>query len=620
MALLVLLAVAGPAAAQQPARQVVVVAVEGLRWEDVSPERTPALARLAQQGARGVLSVRAAGSQVTCPADGWLTLGAGSRAASGVDEPPCTGRLPEPEELPALQARPEQEREGTVLGALGAAVRDAGGCIESGGSGSLAAAPATGPPDSFAGCPVRLVEGRAGADLDRDVALADTHRPPGSTLLVVGVSEAAGEDTAHLHVALAVGPEHPPGALVSASTRRAPYVQLVDVAPTVLDVLGVEPPAAMAGQPWRSVGDPPSLAALRDLDRRAVVAKQTTVPFFVVLIGGLLAALAVAARRRSWRLAEVAGLAGTAAVGASYAANLVPWWRAGLPLLVLVAVVAGLAAVVVAGARRVPGLLGPAGAVCALVTAVLVADLVTGARLQVDAVAGYSPLVAGRFAGIGNVAFGVLLAASLLATAWLAAGRSRRTAAVTVAVAGLVVVAVDGAPAWGSDVGGVLALVPAYAVLGMLRTGTRVSLLRLAAACAAAVLVVAVLAAVDLRRDAGDRTHLGRFAAALLDGEGGTLLRRKAGAVLDLLFANPVTALLPLVVAGVVLLLLRPPAPLRRAFARAPAWRDGTLAVAAGAAVGFVLNDSGPAVVALAILLAAPATVAVTARAARAQP
>jgi hypothetical protein len=255
--------------------------------------------------------------------------------------------------------------------------------------------------------------------------------------------------------------------------------------------------------------------------------------------------------------------------------------------------------------------------VCAVVTGVLLLDLLTGGRLQMSSVAGYSSLVAGRFSGIGNVAFGVLLAAVLLAAAAATHERSRRTTVVVLVVSGVVAVVVDGAPPFGSDVGGVLALVPAFVVLGLLRTGARVSPVRLLAAGAAGAAVVTVFALLDHQRAPGERTHLGRFVQQVLDGTAGTVLQRKAEAVLDLLFTSPVTALLPLVVAAVVRLVLRPPRALAAAFAAVPAWRHGLLAVGTGAAVGFAVNDSGPAIAALAVLVCVPATVAVTARVSR---
>ena len=39
---------------------------------------------------------------------------------------------------------------------------------------------------------------------------------------------------------------------------------------------------------------------------------------------------------------------------------------------------------------------------------VLVVDVLTGGRLQINTVFGYSPLVAGRFAGLGNLAFAIV--------------------------------------------------------------------------------------------------------------------------------------------------------------------------------------------------------------------
>ncbi len=158
-----------------------------------------------------------------------------------------------------------------------------------------------------------------------------------------------------------------------------------------------------------------------------------------------------------------------------------------------------------------------------------------------------------------------------------------------------------------------LALVPAFVLLGLRVSGARVTPGRLALALAAAVAVVTAFALLDLARRAPDRTHLGRFAADLRDGTAGDLLVRKATSGVDLLLANPGTAALPLLVAAAVRLLLRPPPPLRRALDEEPALRHGLPAVGLLAAVGFLVNDSGAAVPALALLVAVPATLAVVA-------
>lgn len=633
-----------PAAAQATAERVLVVGVPGLRWDDVGPA-TPTLQGLVADGASGALSVKAVPA-VTCPADGWLTLGAGNRAvAPGIARDPCGPGLPQAS--PELAAANRAEREGAQLGALSDALD---WCVDAEGPGPLlAVGESTGPER----CPLVLREtpavagegtGRARRLVAADRALAALLRDvQADTVLVVGLAAAPGEATARLHVAVAAGAGFEPGALRSASTRRAPYVQLIDVAPTVLDLLGRPVPPSMTGQPWTSVGQPPTPAQLADLSAKARAQQAVTAPFFVALLGTTLVLLLALWRRRP-ELAELVALGGTAALGASYLANLLPWWRSPVPLLTLLAIVAVLAAAIAGAAATAPiflswsatrrrrrpqgedqreegrgpggqgerAVLRPAGMVCAVVAGVLVIDLLTGAHLQMSSVAGYSPLVAGRFAGIGNVAFGVLAAASLLATAAL----TRRAA--VVAAVGVVVVVVDGAPPWGSDVGGVLALVPAVVLLAMLLSGRRVSALRLLLAGLTGVAVVTAFALADWSRAPADRTHLGRFFQDVLDGTAGTLLRRKAEAVFGLLFANPVTAMLPLVVAALVYLVVRPPAPLARAFAVAPAWRHGLLATGLASAIGFLVNDSGAAVPALAVVVALPATVAVVLRARRA--
>ncbi|MBK5306565.1 MAG: hypothetical protein JJD92_07770 [Frankiaceae bacterium] len=621
--------VGGVAAPAGP--QVLVVGIPGLRWSDVNERDTPALVRLAAEGASGVLSVRTA-APIDCPADGWLTLGAGNRVRStGRHSGGCPATFPPPTSLPAQVRANESRREGAVPGLLSDTVRAHGHCIQGGGPGArLAAAGSDGSVQGVADdganvtslasatCAVVLVQGTAvgsearasgAAAADALVDRVDELRPQGSTLLVVGVSEAPGDTGAHVHVALAVGPDFPAASLTSASSRRPPYVQLVDIAPTVLSLLGVDAPDDMVGEPWRTSGPARSLTALRDEERKTDGQRDVTVPFFVVLVGVQLVAGGLALLLRRWRAVELVALAGTTAVGASYLANLLPWWRVDPPLLAMLGVTAVVTAAFTVICLLGKGLLARAGIACGLTAGVIVVDLLTGAHLQMSSVAGYSPVVAGRFAGLGNVAFGVLAAAALLAAA------STRSA--TVAALTALVVVVDGAPMWGSDVGGVLALVPAYALLVLMLAGRKVNVARLAVAAAAGAAVVSAFGIVDHARPPDAQTHLGRFVGQVMDGEAGAVLRRKAEANLSLLFHSPVTALLPVVVAFLLVLFLRPPAVLRAAFERSPAWRAGLLAVLAASGLGFLLNDSGAAVPALAIVVALPATLAVLARHAR---
>jgi hypothetical protein len=261
---------------------------------------------------------------------------------------------------------------------------------------------------------------------------------------------------------------------------------------------------------------------------------------------------------------------------------------------------------------------------------VQVVDVVTGANLQLDTVFGYSPVVAGRFAGLGNQAFALLAATAVLLVAggWavlsqrygqprddsgddsrdgdgagrvrVLAGRvlvgRRRWAALGAAALVLVVtVVVDGGGAFGADVGGVLAVVPGFAVLLALLAGLRLGWRRVAAIAGLTVLVIGGFAVLDLLRPASSRTHLGRFVAGI--GSGDTLvIERKVAANLNVLTSSAWTWLVPLVAAFLVVWALPRVGALRRLRDRVPGLGAALVGLAVVGALGFALNDSGIAV------------------------
>ena len=56
----------------------------------------------------------------------------------------------------------------------------------------------------------------------------------------------------------------------------------------------------------------------------------------------------------------------------------------------------------------------------------LVADVLTGSRLELDGLLGYDAIVAGRFIGYGNLSFGLLAVSALTVTAAAATALGRR--------------------------------------------------------------------------------------------------------------------------------------------------------------------------------------------------
>ena len=596
----------------------------------------------------------------------------------GLQERAASVALADPPATVALTAADEGTRRfGAEPGALGQA---AGCATVSGRAATLAAAvpgvaltradvlPA-GPAELaavLAGCPLALVtldqltdagapgvektddgtdpEPRAAALLRIDQAVGQLRAAvaamPGETLLLLaGISE-VNDGRPQLHVGMAAGPGFSGSAwLTSASTGRAPYSQLIDLAPTALRALGLDRPSSMNGQPLRSEGERPELATavqqLRDTNTAATVHHRNVGTFFWILVALSAAVVALGMLvLGGWQRRPRAASPGTRARGllgllalvvaavpvATYLAGLVPWERASAPVPATVAavVVADLAVVGVALAgpwRRRP--VGPPLVVLGITLGTLLLDVLTGSTLEHNGLLGYDAIVAGRFTGFGNLSFALLSVCALLVTAAGAAavgrragsGRARAVTAGTVVVVGLVVVAVVGAPSLGRDFGGVLSAMPGFLVLAMLLARVRVTLARFAGILVVAVLAVGTVAVLDWSGPPDERSHLGRFVEQVLTGDAWTVVRRKAEANLDILLGSPLAWMLPVALAAAVWL-LRPGGLLRGGAGLPPAdaavLRAGLLAGALSLALGAAVNDSGVALPATAAALLVP--------------
>jgi hypothetical protein len=180
---------------------------------------------------------------------------------------------------------------------------------------------------------------------------------------------------------------------------------------------------------------------------------------------------------------------------------------------------------------------------------------------------------------------------------------------IPVALAMVFVVAVDGLPSLGSDVGGVLALVPASAVLVLLLARVRLSWARVLLIGAGTAAVLVTFALVDLARPEDKRTHLGRLAAKVVHSDNGgvaTVLRRKLEANIGILTSSVWTWVIPVALAFMAFLLWRRPGSLAAVEERVPGLRAGLVGSLVAGVVGFALNDSGIAVPAMMLAVVLP--------------
>jgi len=453
--------------------------------------------------------------------------------------------------------------------------------------------------------------------VDDAVASALRQLPSGASVLVAGVSDGA-DGGAPLHVAMASGAAFGGGRLTSPSTGRDGVVQLIDVAPTILWLLGEKAPSVMLGVHWQSVAEARTplasqVARLVDLDQRSRAEVRMGGPYAqAVLVVSALYLLVVLwgwARRGAGPPLALSAIVASVPIG-SWLTQLVPWWRIGtwslLPLGAAFAVVVGLCAARSPWPRdrrwRIAGVVG------AVTAAVIVLDAATGSPLSLDAPFGDNPIIAGRFHGIGNVAFALLGTGTLLLAAALVAGTSGPRSAATVLGLGAVAVAVDGYPGLGDDFGGVLALLPAVCVLALLVSGLRVSWRYAVGIPAATVAIAAVFALVDYARPAAQRTHLGRFVQQVADGTAWDVMHRKLGSSLHTFAAGWPRWITLVWLALVVVVILG----LRRG--RLRMGQDVDVRTTRGLAVtlavlgvlGAGLNDSGLAVTAFVLAVAVP--------------
>jgi hypothetical protein len=407
------------------------------------------------------------------------------------------------------------------------------------------------------------------------------------------------------------------GLLRSATTRRDGYVQLADVGPTIVSLLGEGEPDHGEGRAFQ-IAEPRAGGLVSRLARAGEQAqfRDDIVPATVTTLIVLLVALTIIGifrDRLSPRVARVlpvaaAGMLGTlpatffsAVIGID---GMVPY----VGLLVaggcVVALVARLAE------RRWPG---TAAIVSVGSVVVLIAvDVLLGAPLQLNTVFGYSVAVAGRFAGVGNLAFALLGSGALVLAALVAeryGARGRRIAfGVLVAV-----LLVDGLPVLGADVGGVLSIVPAFGLAALVLLGRRIGVREIVGTLVAAFGVLLAVAFIDLARPDADQTHLARLAQHVLDRRWdpffSSLTRRwsasfgsgQTGAWVVFLLVTGVLAIyLALRIAG------RSPR-LRTRPSLDPPERAAAVGLAVLAGLGLVANDSSFAVPFTMLLVVAPA-------------
>ncbi len=500
----------------------------------------------------------------------------------------------------------------------------------------------------LARCPLTVIDlgtaERAGslASVDAQLARLVAGLPAGTTLLVTAPGATA--KPPHLQLTLVDGPGYAAGLLKASSTRQPGLVVLTDLTSTVLGWLGRPVPASDAGaQITRGSRGAlvPTVKSLVGQDTAEQVWRDTHGAFFwayaladaAAMVGISLFAWGAAPERRRRRARQwrVAGVFAAAVPVGTFLANLVPWSLTSHPAVWLYTVAVVIALIIGAAAlagpwRKDP--LGPFGVIALLTLLVLGIDVMTGSRLQLQTPFGLSVLEAGRFYGIGNEALGIYGLAGLTAAGWLALlllrrsassprPGSRRLAVLAVTVVALFAVFASGWPGFGGKVGGTIAMVPCFLLLGLVVAGVRLNWRRIALVAVSGLILFAIFALISYFTPVTGKSDIGAFAGDTLHGHAGALLLRKINSNIGSLSVSALSPIVPIVIVVSGLMLWHPEwfrlKTLPLAFATEPLLRPLLGVLWLLPVLGWLADDSGVIVPATVLPLALPLGIALAA-------
>lgn len=311
-----------------------------------------------------------------------------------------------------------------------------------------------------------------------------------------------------------------PGLLVSPTTKWPGIITNMDVAPSVLKLLGLDVPVFMVGEALAVVPSPAEAAQAETakLAKRLVWLSTYRGPVLRglvgVQIGVYLAALAVMALDMPPLLRLVRLIQFLLILALAVPAYLLVVPGGIWPVLALTAVF-GLIKLLTRNWLWVVAGVG-------LGTFALVAvDTLTGSFCMRFSFLGYDPIGGARFYGLGNEYMGIMIGALIMG--WVCLAQLTRLSRERAALAALPLfaftLAVVAAPWWGTNVGGAITAVLGFgATYGALRRVGRGWLLVIGIT-AALLVVLGSLMLIDARRPLEEQSHIGRT-VTLMGAEG----------------------------------------------------------------------------------------------------
>lgn len=398
------------------------------------------------------------------------------------------------------------------------------------------------------------------------------------------------------------GQDYGKGALVSGSTRRDGLVTIVDIAPTVLEYLGIAKGEDMAGSRMRTGLTDATAEGLDEFNQSAIGVKETrriaVLAFIYIQIAlFVLTALFLASKRArnkraviiletlifttmafplfSFYVTKIGGIAaqGFIVTGLTIAVSLV------------------FAAILVVMRRDV---LDPIIGVTAVTLGALIVDALIGGPSLINTIFGYDPIRGSRFYGIGNEAMAILVANTLLLFGIILEKAWNRWTVLAGLVLCAIVAFIIGFPRIGANTGGTIAAVFAFSAMLLQAAKSEHKVRNVTIAVAAVVVVLSGFVAYDVLN--GATTHMGKTVNLISNGglqEVIMIVKRKLWTNFMVLRYSTWSYFLLIVLLILAFLWFRPAGVLRHMLANHRGISASISASIIGGILGFSFNDSG---------------------------
>ena len=343
---------------------------------------------------------------------------------------------------------------------------------------------------------------------------------------------------------IAAGKDIPRGYASSSTTRHIGLVSLVDIAPTILKSQGIATPDAMGDTLLdfhsNKLSSHDREKSLQKINSQAVARDAALKPavwtLLIIFIATVLVSLIAFTRAGKWRkVAKYLSLITLSYPLSTYIMQ--PFTlviNGAYGFLIAIGLVSILCATLLVWLMSKWNLIKVILFLSTTYLVVQIVDILFDGKLQFNSIFGNATINAGRFAGWGNSAFSFVAIFSFIFVAMVKESTLKNNTKnyinLYLILFLIIVLAIDGAPFFGSDVGGVLALTPGVFVLSMMLYKKRVGIKSIILSTLITLGAISAFALIDLSRPISQRTHLGRFADSLIQGEALITIERKMAA------------------------------------------------------------------------------------------